>query len=232
MFDAAWCRSGWKLGFELYGLQSHVTDGAFGRWPDDGGGALRISLGYEWMNGFGIRASSWGFGEDANLAGPDVELRMGTFQLDFYKAVVSGHGELTIGAGPAGSRLEFRLPSLNQETEFRGGGATVFAEGYYPFYRRPLWELAFVGETRMSLVTGDWRDNGGAIVDDTDGDTMSIWEIGFGLEFRRRFGRLGDHYWFIQAMPEHQVWSSPWMDSQLGSSVALTGMNLNFGLSW
>jgi hypothetical protein len=230
--DVRWRRSGWKLAFELYGLQSHVTDAAFGPWPNDGGGAAQISLGYEWMSGFGIRANSWGFSEDARLPGPDVELTMGTFQLDFYKAIVSGHGELVLGAGPTGGRLEFRVPSLNDQTEFHGGGASVFVEGYYPFYRRPRWEVAFVGETRMSLLAGDWRDNGGGIVDDTDGDSMAVWEIGFGLEYRHRFGQHGDHYWFVQGMPEYQQWTSEWMGDQLGSSVALTGANLNFGLAW
>ena len=227
-----WCRSGWKLGFELYGLQSNVTDDAFGPWPDDGGGAVEISLGYEWLSGFGIRANWWNFFEDADVPGPDVELSMGTFHLDFYKAVVAGHSELLIGAGPAGGVLKFRIPSLNDRTEFRGGGASVFAEGYYPWLRRPLWELAFVGATRMTLLTGDWRDNGGGVVDDTDGDSMSIWEIGFGLEFRHRFGKCCDNYWFLQAMPEHQVWTSEWMGHELGSAVALNGLNLNLGFSW
>ncbi len=230
--DVPWCRSGWKLGLELYGLQSNITDNAFGPWPDDGGGAAEISLGYEWLSGFGIRANWWSFFEDANVQGPDVELSMGTFQLDFYKAIVAGHSELLIGAGPAGGVLKFRIPSLNDRTEFRGGGASVFAEGYYPFLRRPLWELAFVGASRMTLLTGDWRDSGGGIVDDTDGDSMSIWEIGFGLEFRHRFGKCYDNFWFLQAMPEHQVWTSEWMGDELGSSVALSGLNLNLGFSW
>ena len=156
--------------------------------------------------------------------GPDVELTMGTFQLDFYKAIVAGHSELLIGAGPAGGRLKFRIPSQSERTEFRGGGATVFAEGYHPFIRRPLWELAFVGATRMTLLTGDWRDNGGGIVADTDGDSMSIWEIGFGIEYRHRFGQCCDNYWFVQAMPEHQLWSSEWMGDELGTAVSAFGL--------
>jgi hypothetical protein len=227
-----WYRSGWHLGLELYGLRSQLTDSAFGRWPDDGGGAGRISLGYEWPSGFGIRGSSWGFGQDASLPGPDVDLRMGAFHLDFYKSFVGGHNELVIGAGPAAGHVEFRVPSLNDHTEFRAGGASAFAEGYYPFYRRPLWELAFVGQTRLSLIAGDWRDNGGGLVDDTDGDSMSIWEIGFGLEFRHRCGACNNHYWFIQAMPEYQQWTSEWMGDQLGSSIALTGMNVELGFAW
>jgi hypothetical protein len=230
--NAAWCRSGWKLGLELYGLQSNLTDDAFGRWPDDGGGAARVTLGYEWPSGVGVRANWWSFFEDASIPGPDVELSMGTLQLDFYKAMVSRHSELLVGAGPAGGGLTFRIPSLSERTEFRGGGATVFVEGYHPFIRRAMWELAFVGATRMTLLTGDWRDNGGGIVDDTDGDSLSIWEIGFGLEYRHRCGKCGDNYWFFQAMPEHQVWRSEWMSDELGTAISLTGLNLNLGFSW
>jgi hypothetical protein len=230
--DALPYRSGWTLGFELYGMRSHLTDGAFGRWPDDGGGAARITLGYEWQSGFGIRAHSWGFGQDARLPGDDVELAMGTFQLDFYKAIVSPYGELIFGAGPAGGALEFRIPDEGAKTEFLGGGATAFVEGYYPFYRQPTWEIAFVGQTRLTLLTGEWRDNGGQIVDDTNGDSMSVWEVGFGLEYRHSFGRCDDHFWFVQVMPEYQHWSSEWMGDALGSSVALTGTNVRFGLTW
>jgi hypothetical protein len=226
-------RSGWTLAIDFAALEPRVTRGEFGSWPDEAAGAGRLTLGYEDPDGVGVRGIFWGLHDDVDAVSTDVELQMAAVHLDFYKSIVSPrHGEMLLGFGGAYGSLEFRLPDVDDRSRFTGGGASVFAEGYYPGIRRPRWELAFVGQTRMSLLTGDWRDDTHSVVAPTDNDTMSVFEISYGIEFRRRFGRLADHYWFVRLMDEYQLWTSDWMSNFIGSGVGLTGTNLSLGFTW
>jgi hypothetical protein len=225
-------RSGWTFGFELYGLRSHVTDSQFGRWTDDAGGAARFTLGYEWADGFGVRAIAWGYSDEERPPAGDVELSLGTIHLDMYKAIVTRRGELLLGGGPAIGNVEFWLPALRDRSEFNGAGGSIFVSGYAPFLERKRWEVGVIGETRVSLLVGDWEDDTGFVIPPTDGDTMSVLELAFGVEVRRRFGRLGDHYWFFRVMPEFQQWSSAWMDEFIDSSIGLAGTNFSLGVTW
>jgi hypothetical protein len=61
---------------------------------------------------------------------------------------------------------------------------------------------------------------------------MSVTELAWGLEFRRRFGKKLDHQWFVSALLEHQRWQSDWMTIIAGSSVGFTGTNISTGISW
>jgi hypothetical protein len=225
-------RSGWTLGFDVAALEPQVTRGEFGSFPDEASAAIRATLGYEACDGWGIRGIFWGFHDDIDAVSDDVELQMGAFHLDLYKAITPGRGELLIGFGPAAGNLEFRLPDINGRSEFSGGGGSVFAEGYYPFWRRTRWEMAFTGQTRMSLLTGNWKDDTGSVIPPTDDDSMSVFEISYGWELRRRFGQYADHYWYVRIMSEYQRWTSDWMGRFIASGVGLTGTNFSFGVTW
>jgi hypothetical protein len=249
-------RSGWTLGFDIAALHSNTIGvaGEDASWFDDAGAAARISLGYEWYSGFGIRAQSWGYsvdgivqrttislGQQPNLPltyfpiyaklADYLEIEAGTFYFDFYKAVVSRHGELLLGAGPASGRLSFYFPASSTLREYHGGGVSVFGQGLYPFYSRHRWHLALVGQARLALLSGEWEDIGGNSLDELS-QSMSILELGTGLELRRRSGRRADHYWFVRTMAEFQQWTSDRMSPLGGDTLGLDGTSVCFGLGW
>jgi hypothetical protein len=59
---------------------------------------------------------------------------------------------------------------------------------------------------------------------------MTIVELAFGLEFRRRFGKLEDKYWYIDIVPEFQRWESASLPGVF--DPGFEGTSINFGLAW
>ena len=229
--DPVYCPSYWTFGVDLIPTQLHLTDSAFGPWPDDGGGAIRLALGYENERGYGIRGRLWSFGQDATPPLTDVEVGAATVTLDFYKRFWGEDGDLAIGVSPVGAALRFKLPN-ERESRFNGGGISLFTEGFFKLAQFKKSDLGLVGRGRVSLLEGDWRDNTGSIVPDTDHDSMLILEAAWGLEFRRRFGRCEDRFWYVGVLSEIQQWDSEWMGNYLGSSATFTGLNIELGVAW
>jgi hypothetical protein len=236
----AWCgppaepcrTSSWNVGIDLIPSQTLVTDGEFGRWPDDGALALRLNLGYEDPTGYGIRGRFWVLGQDVSPPVDDITLSMGSFNLDLYKRVFLDRAELTLGGGPASGVLEFKL-SDDTYSRFEGGGASIFADGFYGISEFEKSVLGAVARARYTLVMGDWRDTtGGDVVGRTDNDTMSIAEIAWGLEYRRRFGACQDHNWYLGILWEYQRWQSDWLSSEAATSIGVSGLNIYTGLNW
>jgi hypothetical protein len=236
----AWCMppqelgrtSSWTAAIELIPSRPRVTDFEFGRWDDDSTLALRLILGYEDPEGLGVRARFWGLTQDADTPAGDVELDLGMFQLDFYKRLFLDGGEIALGAGPASSRLEFDVPGFGH-SRFEGAGGTVFFDGYYGLLYFDRSDLGAVVRARHSILLGDWRDTtGGLLISRTDNDTMSISELAWGLEYRRRFGKCEDHSWFVGLLAEYQRWQSDWMSNTSGTSVGVSGLNIYTGLNW
>ena len=54
-------RSGWFLALDASALQSQMATRDVDIWPDDFGAAGRITLGYEWNSGLGIRSQAWAY---------------------------------------------------------------------------------------------------------------------------------------------------------------------------
>lgn len=226
------CRpSYWAVGVEIIPTQLHLTDTAFGRWPDEGGGAIRLKLGYENEQGYGIRARLWSFGQEATPPLTDVDVGAATFNLDFYKRFWGKDGDLAVGVSPVGAALSFKLPN-DRESRFRGGGISLFADGFFNVVHFKKSDLGLVGRGQVSLLEGNWRDNTGFIVPDTDHDSMLILDAAWGLEFRRRFGLCEDNFWYIGVLSEIQQWDSEWMGNNLGSSAGFTGLNIESGIAW
>ena len=236
------CRTdSWTAEVDYILTQAHITRADFGSWPEDETLGLRLILGYEDPTGLGVRARLWGLSQDVRAFSDDVELEAGAFDLDLYKRFFIDDSELVLGGGAGNRGLKFTQPG-NGYSRFRGGGLSLFAEGYVPLIRFSKSELGQVGRGRLALVTGDWTDTSdqlgsGApgpenIVPGTDDDSMSVVEIAWGLEYRRRFGLDEDHSWFVALVAEHQRWESEWMGAFMGSSVTFTGLNLNTGVAW
>jgi len=227
------CRtSSWTAAVELIPSQTLLTDGEFGRWPDDGAFALRLLLGYEDPSGYGLRARLWGLGQDVTPPADDVTLSMGSLNLDLYKRVVLDGAEVAFGGGPASGGLEFEL-SDNTHSRFEGGGVSLFLDGFYGIHDFERSQLGAVARARYSLLMGDWRDTtGGAIVPSTDNDTMSVAELAWGLEYRRRFGPCEDHSWFLGLLFEYQRWQSDWMAESADTSIGVSGVNIYTGVNW
>lgn len=236
----AWClvspgpcrTSSWTAAIELIPSETLINDATFGRWDDNDAFALRLVLGYEDPDGIGIRARFWGLGEDASTPADDVELTIGAFDLDLYKRLFFDHADIAIGGGPSSGGLEFKL-SDDTHSRFGGGGATVFVDGYYTLQEFQKSELGAVLRARYSVLMGNWRDTtGGAVVPDIDNDVMSVTELAWGLEYRRRFGTCEDHSWFLGLLLEYQRWQSDWMSNLTGTSLGVSGLNVYTGLNW
>jgi len=235
----AWCippqepgrTSSWTAAIELIPSITRVTDSQFGRWTDDGATALRLILGYEDPQGIGIRARFWGLSQEAEVPADDVELSMGKFDLDLYKRFWLDGGELALGVGPSSGSLEFQL-SDDTHSEFTGAGATMFLDGYYGLMQFEKSELGAVGRGRYSILLGDWRDTTGVLIPPTDNDTLSVVELAWGLEYRRRFGSCEDHSWFVGVLAEYQRWQSDWMARFASSSLGVSGVNIYTGINW
>ena len=54
-------RSGWFLALDASALQSQMATCDVDIWPDDFGAAGRVTLGYEWTSGLGIRTQAWAY---------------------------------------------------------------------------------------------------------------------------------------------------------------------------
>lgn len=233
--EPPWCESpyrssAWRFEIDFIPTISHVSEQAFGDWDDNGSLALRLNLGYEDCDGFGTRLAFWGFGQESRTFVDDVDLRASTFYWDFYKRFFVQNAELTVGGGLAGSHLEYELQFFNDKANFSGGGLSVFGEGFYPFLRFRKTDIGSVGRARLALLSGRWEDDGMPFINDTDHDVMTILEVAWGLELRRRFGRREDKYWYIGIVPEFQRWESASLPDDF--DPGFQGTNINFGLAW
>lgn len=233
--EAPWCKSpyadsAWRIEFDLIPTTSHVSEQSFGEWDESAGLALRLGLGFEGDDGFGTRLQVWGFGADAKTLDGDIELDASTFYWDFYKRFFVQDAEILLGGGAAGSYLNYDLRDFDVNAHLTSGGITMFAEGFYPLWRRDRTDIGTVGRGRISLVSGKWHDDGTPFVNDVGHDTMQITELGWGFEVRHRFGRMQDKYCYFDIVPEFQRWES----SSLPDTVdpGFEGTNISFGLAW
>ncbi len=233
---AAPCRtSSWTATLETIITQADVNRFAFGAWPNDHDVAGRLILDYEDLTGLGLRLRFWGFNQDVAAFSTDVELSASSANFDMYKRLLIDETELVLGGGAAGGSLEFKIPD-DGEWGFNDGGVTMFAEGFQPLLQFPKIDIGMVGRARMSLLAGDWDDTTDfvgvstfGVPAVTDHDTMSVVELAWGFELRRRFGKHDDHHWFAAAIIEHQRWESDWMATFAGSAVGFTGTNFSLG---
>jgi hypothetical protein len=222
----------WMFDVELIPTLLHVTRGEFGSWDSDHAPAGRFTLGYEKADGIGVRGRFWAFDQEATTYDRDVDASAYLFQFDLYKRLIVGDTEILLGAGSTAGHLEFELVPERTESDFSGGGYSLFAEGYQPLLRGEKSELGFVARGRMSMMIGNWDDTTGSVIPPTDRDTMTVFEIAVGAEYRRYFGEFEDKYWHLGLFVEGQRWESDWMGAFLGSSATFTGANVNFGVAW
>jgi hypothetical protein len=233
--ETPWCdspyrSSAWRIEFDLIPTISHVSEEAFGKWSDNGSLALRLNLGYEGCDGFGTRVEFWGFDDTQNTFAGSTELSASTFYWDFYKRFFVQDAELLLGGGLAGAGMEYDLSDLHEHARLSSGGLSVFGEGFYPLWRFAKGDLGSIGRARLALLSGEWHDHGTPFVSDTDHDSLTILELAWGLEFRRRFGVRQDKYWYIDLVPEFQRWESASLPNVFDPSFQ--GTSINFGLAW
>jgi hypothetical protein len=233
--ETPWCdspyrSSAWRVEFDLIPTVSHVSEDAFGDWSDNGSLALRLNFGYEGCDGFGTRLEFWGFDDTQDTFAGSTELSASTFYWDFYKRFFVQDAELLLGGGLAGAGMEYNLSDLHEHARLSSGGISVFGEGFYSLWRFAKSDLGSIGRARLALLSGEWREHGAPFVDDTDHDLLSIVELAWGLEFRRRFGVREDRYWYIDLVPEFQRWESASLPNVF--DPGFQGTSINFGLAW
>jgi hypothetical protein len=230
-----WCESpyrnsAWRLELDLVPTVPRVSDVAFGDWDDDGSLALRLNLGFEDVDGIGMRLLLWGIDHDMDIPVSDVELQASTLYFDFYKRFFVENTELVLGAGPSAARLEYDIAALSEQATFKGSGLTVFGEAFYPLARYRKTDIGSVARARVAILSGQWDDDGTPFVGDTNNDMMTIMELGWGFELRRRFGKHEDKYWHIDFVPEIQRWDSSSLSDL--ADPGFDGTSINFGLAW
>jgi hypothetical protein len=200
-----------------------------------------LSVGLRGAEGLGVRGRLGVFAQGFNINDPlrlwldELVLFTSTFNLDLYRRFFLNETEIVLGVGPAAGGLGFDLihdDSTTQESHFFGLGISGFVEGWHPLWRLERADIGLVGRGRLTLLTGDWADDTEFIIPDTTEDSVTVFELAWGFEMRRPFGQNLDRYWFANWMFEHQTHTSPWIGEFADTSVALTGINLNFGVAW
>jgi hypothetical protein len=224
----------WINDIEIIPSILHITDTPFGDHVDNQGTAVRINLGYERADGFGVRFQLWGFGQGDGEFG-NVDVGAARLNAEFYRRFFLDSTELALGVGGTTNNLRFTIltdASNDPEFHFSGGGLTIFGEAFHPFLAYKRSDFGLVGRGRVSLLAGEWESINGMTFPETNHDSMMISELAFGVEYRRYFGRELDRYWHIATLAEIQRWDSPWMGEFLASDVSFTGLNINFGVAW
>ena len=123
---------------------------------------------------------------------------MGTFDLDLYKRLFFDRAELALGGGAGEWWARVRALRRHATRVSKAAASRCFSTATTTLMEFEKSEIGAVARARYSLLMGDWRDTtGGSIVPATDNDTMSITELAWGLEYRRRFGPCEDHSWFV-----------------------------------
>jgi hypothetical protein len=222
----------WMFSVDLIPTNSEFTESEFGDWTDSGSLAIRLGLGFEDDTGVGTRAQLWAFSQKLSPPATDVDLSASTFYVDLYRRLYIEDAELVVGGGPAGAGVEFDFPDLDEHARLAAGGASVFGEGYFPITHYATTDLATVFRGRLAVLRGEWRDSGTPFIPDSDHDSLTLTEVAWGFELRRRFGRLEDKYWAIRFLPEYHRWDSAWLGEFADSNLAFFGLNISFALAW
>lgn len=189
-------------------------------WDDDFNTALRLSVAREDSMGFGRDAQLWVFNEGI--------LSAQTFYYDFYKRLRIEKGQLDLGGGFAAGHLRYDWHSWDDD-QFFGGGGSIFGRGYYPLLSSEKTSLGAIGRARLALLAGVWDDGGKFTVDRNS--LALIDEFAWGLEFRRRFGRGQNKYWYIDVERELQDWGAL-LHFPYPAGLDFQGTAINFGLAW
>jgi hypothetical protein len=214
------------------GGKLHVTDG-FANWPHDPIYGTRFTAGYETDHGWGTRFRLSVLGQTWRMTGSGaiIDITASSGSVDFYKRFFLESTEVVLGTGIGTGELTLRVE--DRESDFSSGGATAFTELWHPMLRFRRWDIGFAARARLTITTGSWEETmGGGTIDETDHDTMTNSEIAWGLEARRRFGALQDHYWYFMLLAETQSYQSPWLTANTGSAATFSGLNLTVGIAY
>jgi hypothetical protein len=230
--DLTYRTSAWNFALDLIPTRSHFTEDEFGGWPEDSNLGVRFELGYEDARGVGMRARLWVFAQDVSTPAIPFDFGAGTLSWDFYKRLFIDDSELVVGGGPVAGVMLFDFSLLDEETQFSGGGVTVFAEGFVPTLRFKKTDIGMVFRARLSLLEGEWDETVVPFIMETEHETFEVWEAAWGLELRHRFGWRQDKHFYVRLVPEFQRWDSSWLGAFTGSAVAFVGTDITLGLAW
>jgi len=231
--DTVYRNRAWRADFGVMPSGTLHATGQFADWPDDPMNGIRFNLGYETDHGWGtrFRLSVLGQTWTGPGGGAVLELMTGTGSVDFYKRLFLESTEVVVGMGLGTGEVTVRVN--NRQSDFGSGGGTAFTELWHPLLRFRRWDVGFAGRARVTVTMGSWENTlGSGTVDETEGDTMTISEIAWGLEFRRRFGVQQDHYWYMMLLVDTQSFNSPWLTVNTGSAISFSGLNLTVGIAY
>lgn len=108
------------------------------------------------------------------------------------------------------------------EDTVTAAGVGCFSEMRHVLYAAEESELAFVGDGRVSLLTGEWERRGTSRLDrETD---LLLSEAALGMEWKRTLGR---GVLMLRAQYEAQLW-----DNDVTSDIVFNGGALRAGFHW
>lgn len=201
--------SHYTAGVDVGATRPGYASGLFALNDDSVGVSVRPYLGWEDSDGVGLRVRGWIYGNEHDALYDDpllpltVDLSAYTIDFDLYKRFCFDRTSLAIGAGPRVAELEFENPG-NFAINWGGGGLSIFADLYHPFYVGPDSEWGWLAGGRLSYLSGEVRFASGDPYPQVD-HVMDMGEAYIGLEYRRHFG------WsdlVARFLVEHQVWHS------------------------
>jgi hypothetical protein len=111
---------------------------------------------------------------------------------------------------------------LGVDADYLGLGGSIAAEGYYPVVCFKRSELGLIGSARLGTLYGVKNDIFG-------GAATVIHDFGWGGEWRRPFGDLGN-FWYVNFRRGLLHWSELTPEWTGQNSFQMTGINL--GVVW
>ena len=213
---------------------------------DEASVAVRPYLGWESRSGIGIRTRLWLFhGEVKAAIEPsfisyywwiedyvwsvdsefDISLSANYLDLDVYRRFYYDRTSFVLGVGSKAASIEAEYDSYFKE-QYGAGGISAFVEGHHPLYLGPKVECAFIGYGRIGLLTGELETRSGSIQTGEFDLSMSITEVGMGLELKRKF-RRGN--FLFQVVSEIQSWET---QGKTAVDLSFDALGLRFGGQW
>jgi hypothetical protein len=241
-----WEFNPWYAGVDLLLFRPSYTTSLASTYPnsftfseDEGFAALRPYVGWESLEGIGVRFRGWGFSDEYDLETDrrddfltrKFKFEAATIDIDLYKRISFSRTQLVVGGGvkAAYELIDYDIsPLINiaipHERTTATSGVSTFLEVRHVFCSTEVSEWSMIGRGRLGALSGryEYRDRGQRLYEGAD--AMLTVEGAIGLEYLRHFKH---HDFVFQYLAESQTWDS----DQLGK-LGFDGASLRFGFQW
>lgn len=217
---------------QLNFLRAHVMENFAGKLSEKYELSPRVVVGWERQNLIDGRARYWHYGRNTPvLTGGEIRIEFDVVDLEATRTVALGNSAVLVAAGLRTARIDLE--------DFNGGtagcdllGATVAGDFHTLLCRVREGELVGVARARMSILAGDWGQNGRSIFvpNQLQDDNVVVDELYAGLAYERCCRKANVHF---QLGFEMQNWHSDVLaQNARGDSLSFIGPGLEIGASY